>query len=166
LRILIASGLRKGATLHYWIALAEHNPPLIVDELLAVLTSGDRDKSDAGSNVAELAAFYADDPTLRKLIEGLQASDYKHFREAAEAWHGRIKAQHDLFRRIKGATHQGAPLHTRTQDELEEHATELASLLAKQSNSSLARKLSTVNRLIWARRTGRASSLNGITTKK
>lgn len=166
LQILIASALRKGATLHYWIALAEHDPVLIVHELLAALTAGDRDKSDAGDNIAEIAAFYGDDATVRDLIEGLRASPYKHFREAAEAWHGRIKSQQDVFRRINGASHQGRPLDEYAQDELEQLATDLASSLAKKKNSAAARKLSEVNRLIWARKTGRGSSLGGPTSKR
>jgi len=166
LRILIASALRKGATLHYWIALAEHNPSLIVDELVAALSAGDRDKSDAGSNVIELAAVYADDSTLRKIIDGLRASDYKHFREAADSWHGRLQVKRALFRRIKGASHEGRHLRDYTQDELEEFATELASLSAREKSSAVARKLSDVNRLIWARRTGRGSLLENPSNRR
>ena len=166
LQILIASALRKGATLHYWIALAEHDPRLIVQELQAALTAGDRDKSDAGANIAEIAAFYADDATVREIVDGLRTSSYQHFREAAEAWHGRISAQRDVFRRINGASHQGKPLDEYPQEDLEQLATELASSLAKRKNSAAARKLSDVNRLIWARRTGRGSSLGAPTRKK
>jgi hypothetical protein len=166
LRILIAGSLRKGGTLHYWVALAEYNPGLIVDELMAVLSAGDRDKSDASSNVVELAAVYADETTLRKIIEALRASGYKHFREAAESWHGRVTAQRDLFRRIRAASNQGKSLDSYSQDELEQLATEHASMLIHEKSSAMARRLSDINRLIWARRTGRASLLDGQPIKR
>jgi len=159
LRVLIAAGLRKSATLHLWITLSDQNPSLIVEELRAALTAGDRDKSDAGSNIAELAAFYADDRALREIIDGLRASDYSHFREAAERWHGRIKAQRDSFRRAAAASHQGRPLIEFSQDHLERLATDIASQLGHAKSSSLARKLSNANRVMWARKTGRGSSL-------
>jgi hypothetical protein len=159
LRLLIASALRKSTTLHYWIGLADYSPHLIVQTLQAALVAGDRDKSDAGKNVIELAAFYADEQELRQILESLRNSDYKHFREAAEDWKGRDAAQRAAVRRINSASHENKALVDFPPADLDRLGTELASRARRESNSMVARKLSNVNRVFWARRTGRAQIL-------
>lgn len=166
LHVLIASSLRKSATLHYWVALADHDPQLVVLQLKAVLVAGDRDKSDAGRNVVELAAFYADEQTLRSILDGLRTSAYKHFREAAEEWKGRIAAQRNFFHRLHSASHNGKKLSEYEQADLDQLASELALRASRENSSILSRRLSDVNRVIWARRTGRSQSLQKESRRK
>lgn len=156
LRVIVASALRRSATLYWWLAEAEHNPDLIVEELIAALSASDRDKSDAASNIVELAAVYADDPGTRQIIHGLRESEYAHFREAADAWPGRQSALRALSRRVQGAKIQGRRLSDCSIDELESVATDIAESLARRPTSAGARQLATVTRAIWARRSTRS----------
>lgn len=158
-RILIASSLRRSATLSWWLGEADNQPNLVIDELLAVLSASDRDKSDAASRITELAAVYTDSPTSQKLLRGLRNSDYAHFRSAAGAWPGKKQARIEFVQRVSGAKHGQEGLLDYSTAQLEELATRIAEDLSKEKSAALSRKLADVNRVIWAKKSQHSTFL-------
>ena len=151
LRMLIASALRRSATLFWWLAQADDNPELVIQELLATLEASDRDKSDAAARITEVAAVYTDSSTSQKLVHGLKRSKYKHFRSAADDWPGKTQAKANFAERVTGAKYQERGLMEYSEEELEGIATGLAEDLSRKKKASTSRKLADVNRAIWAK---------------
>jgi hypothetical protein len=152
LEILIASALRRSATLFWWLAEADEDPELVKQQLLATVDAADRDKSDAASRLTEVAAVYADRQTSQKLVSELGKSNYKHFRSAAKAWPGKRKAKKEFADRVNNARYEERSLMSYSLEELEEIASQLASDLLLQRNSAESRKLADITRAIWAKR--------------
>ena len=159
LKILLASSLRRNATLYWWIAQAGERRELVIDELFAVFEASDRDKSDAASSIVELAALFASDEELAALIDELKNSRYKHFREVGEQWQGRAAELTDLTDRIRSAKHKGRRLVDYVTDDLEQIATFLAAQLSERRSAALSRKLGNVTRVLWAKTTGAGKTL-------
>lgn len=161
LEILIASSLRRSATLFWWLAAADDDPALVKGQLLATLDAADRDKSDAAAQLTEVAAVYADSRTSQKLVGELKKSNYKHFRSAAQDWPGKRKAKKAFADRVNGARYEGRSLMTYSLDELEEIASGLASDLLRQRNPAKSRKLADVTRAIWTMKSKHAAFVSG-----
>jgi hypothetical protein len=150
--LLIASALRRTATLYWWVTLANDSPALILQELESCLIGSDRDKSDAGRMVVELAAIYADDAQFTDLQQRLSESTYKHFREAAGACQSRTAMLQQLRKRIERSKHDGRLLLSYTVEELEQLATDTATQLMQTPSSGASRKLGDITRAIWYKR--------------
>lgn len=151
LGLVIASALRRSSTLYWWLCKAEISRELVLQEILTCLTSKDRDKSDAGKSIIEMAAIYASDEEAEDIVCRLQDSDYKHFVEAASSWVDRSTELQRIWSRIENAKYEGKYLNSLTVDELEALASTLAIKLSEQANSALSRKLSNVTRVIWSK---------------
>lgn len=150
LEILIASALRRSATLFWWLAAADDDPALVEQELLTTLDASDRDKSDAAARLTEVGAVYADSKTSQRLIRELRKSDYKHFRSAAKDWPGKTQAKRDFSERVNRAKYLDRILMEYSLEELEELASSLAEDLLRGKNPATSRKLADVTRAIWA----------------
>lgn len=150
--LLIASALRRNATLYWWLTLAEDSPQLIVKELENCLSGADRDKSDAGRMIVEVAAIYADEVQFASLLQRLSQSTYRHFRDASVACEGRSAMLQKLRERIERGKHEGRLLTSYALEELEQLATEIATSLMQHSSSGMSRKLGDITRMIWYKR--------------
>lgn len=159
LQVVIASSLRRSATLYWWLIKAEREKGLIVRELRDVFGASDRDKSDAASSIVELAALFATDEELQALRKNLAESKYKHFQDAAADWSGRAAVLGDLADRISRATHDNKPLLDYSASDLERIASLSAGKLAENRSPGLSRKLSTIVRVIWAKESERGKDL-------
>lgn len=152
LEVLIASSLRRSATLFWWLAEADNNPDLVKQVLLETLVAADRDKSDAANRITEVGAVYTDSSTSQRLVKSLKDSDYKHFRTAGEDWPGKRQAKREFSERVSEAKYQGQVLLELSIEELEGLASGLAEELLREKKSAISRKLADVNRTIWARK--------------
>lgn len=152
LPMIIASALRRNATLYWWLTLADSAPDIIINELHGCLEASDRDKSDAARIIIEMAAIYADDAQVNVVLGKLSSSHYKHFRDAAREWVDRSNQLNGIGKRIINARHQGKLLLDFAADDLEALATALVLELAGKGSSALSRKLGDVTRVIWSRR--------------
>jgi len=157
--LVIASALRRNMTLFWWIVQAERTPGLIVKELIGCLSAADRDKSDAGKSIVELAAIYADDEQLAAILEQLRASRYLHFREAAESWVDRECQKSQLRERIERARDGGRSLAQFEVDDLEELASRITGRAIGRTTPSVSRGLGDVTRVIWSKRSRWADPL-------
>lgn len=151
-RLLIASALRRSATLYWWLIQMDDKVELVVQELNHCLDAADRDKSDAARSITELAAIYANDEQLDSLLKKLRSSRYKHFREAANEWHSRKAQCQQLCERICHVQHGLQIQNALTQNALEEFASQLASNLSDEKGAANSRKLGDVTRVIWSQR--------------
>lgn len=120
---IIASALRRNATLFWWLIRADNARDVIIGELYGCLEASDRDKSDAARSIIELAAIYANDVQIADMIAKLATSRYKHFRDAASEWTNRAIQLQEIGKRIKDAKHNGELLFDCTKEDLEEIAT-------------------------------------------
>ena len=152
LPMIIASALRRSATLYWWLILADDDPELIVNELYACLDGADRDRSDAGMSIIELAAIYATDEQIADLIARLSTSRYKHFRDAAGEWVDRQTQLDRIKKRIVQAKYAGKLLRDMTPDELEQLANYVVIDLIDKGSPALSRKLGDINRAVWSKR--------------
>ena len=152
LRLLISSALRRPPTLFWWIIKADDNPQLILDEIEKCPDASDRDKSDASRSIVEMAAIFAEDDMLNKILSKLRSSRYKHFRDGAAAWQGRNTLRMQLNERISKAQHDDRLLRSFSVDELERLSDELATNLSNQPRISYARKLGDTTRAIWSKK--------------
>lgn len=85
-QLLLQSGLRKRATLWWWVAELAPSSDWLADQLRAAIAATDRDVSDAGRPILEVAALRCPDH-FEELHDLLAASSrYAHFRQAAEAY--------------------------------------------------------------------------------
>lgn len=150
LSLILASALRRPATLFWWLTLVDDKPDLVLRELDQCLEAGDRDKSDAANSVIELAAIYADDQQLDQLKSQLAASGYQHFRKAVKTWDGRAAQLAKLRDRMLKAKQQKRLLSEMTLSDLEAAATEVA-ILCQGKSKSQARQLGAMTRVIWSR---------------
>jgi len=159
LRLLISSALRRPPTLYWWIIDVDDDPHSIIEELEKCFDAADRDKSDAARSIIELANIFADDNQLDSILEALRASRYQRFREAAEAWPGRVQMLSQLRQRILGAKHEGQLLHEFTVEDLERLATEIAIKSRERAKSAGSRKLGDITRVIWSKKSHLANKV-------
>ena len=159
LDLLLASSLRRSATLFWWLTDGHINRDMIVEELNAVFAASDRDRSDAASSIVDLAALYANDDELGEILHNLEHSRYLHFREAASRWHNREYALEELGDRIISASHEGKHLLDYSENDLEQLATIIASELADSPSAAKSRKLATITRVIWTKKSSRGNEL-------
>ena len=82
--LILHSALRKRSTLWHWLTTIEPDVEDLGRILLEAVHGRDRDKSDAGRSIVEVAAVTLDEPTYQELITELAASSYAHFRDAAD----------------------------------------------------------------------------------
>jgi len=155
LSILIGSSLRRPSTLYWWLIDADENPELIVRELLAVLESSDRDKSDAAKSIVELASIYADDETLEGLISSLAESKYSHFNEAAAKWTNREDQINSIRSRIFSVTYNGERLMDQPFSVLQTYADLISNEMASGRGSHRSRQLANITKVMWFKRTKR-----------
>jgi hypothetical protein len=155
LSILIGSSLRRPSTLYWWLIDANDHPELIVRELLTVLNSEDRDKSDASNSIVELAAIYAGDENLEVIVNSLAESRYKHFRDAAATWVNREDELVKIRSRILNATYDGEKLVDQSHTVLQSYADLVANELASGKSSRRSTQLGNITRVMWFKRSRR-----------
>lgn len=142
--LLVQSALRRKPTLWFWLAGRKVGRSEIVDLLQRAIGGSDRDKSDAGRAIVEVAALYLDARAYRRTVEQLADSRYKHFREAAEAFPTREAARAALAQ-LRPPELEGRITKEWSTEELARFAEELArEALSHQSGSALSRKMSRV----------------------
>ncbi len=150
--LLIASALRRSATLYWWVLEVDDNPSLIKDELFVTLEASDRDKSDAAKNILDLASIYLSDEDLQKIIERYKRSRYAHFQEEAKNWQGR-KARLEKIMRGLNFNIDSKNIFEFTVIELQELADKLVDEISDGERSShISRNLTAVIRAIWAKK--------------
>lgn len=152
LALVIASALRRNSTLYWWLTNREARPDVVMGAVESCLDSSDRDKSDAGKSIVEMITVFGTDESARRVVDALSSSRYMHFRTAAQGWIDRSTNYAEIRRRISAAKHGGTLLTSRSVDELEHLASELALQLANHGNTPVSRKLSDVTRVIWSKR--------------
>jgi hypothetical protein len=149
--ILIASALRRNPTLYWWLLQADMAPEVIKQEVSDAFHASDRDRSDAGRSITEVASIYLDREAIREVLSNLRSSRYEHFRREAAEWESREQTLRRLARRIRSAKWNDKPLLQYPRADLESRATAVAADLIKRGRSlSLARRLSDLTRAIWA----------------
>ena len=153
MHLLIGSSLRRTPTLYWWLQLMErkYDEDIALSEAWNVLEARDRDKSDAGRTVVEVASIYANDKLLEKIISALRQSRYSHFQQAADKFVSREVVLRKLFGRIKRAKYKDTYLLELTLSNLEHLASEVALRMIKQPKPSSAdsKRLGDITRVIW-----------------
>lgn len=149
--LLIQSALRRKATLPLWLALAEPTPERVRQILDAALMANDRDKSDAGRSIVDVAALYLEDSAYKEVIEGLAASRYAHFREAAEAGRDRTAVLQRVDE-VHAMVIDGTELGSWSEQHLMDEASRLAGILLQQTHGGSSRRLSAVGTELLLRR--------------
>jgi len=153
LHLLIGSGLRRSPTLYWWVQLAEreYSTDLVLFEVQSALDASDRDKSDAARNIVEMAAIYADDELLQKIVSHLRSSRYAHFRRVGDAFVSRDNILQKLQGRIFRARYDGTLLLDMLSSEVENIATDIASgmVVRPKPNPSDSRRLGDITRALW-----------------
>lgn len=155
LSILIGSALKRPPTLYWWLIDADEHPELIVREILAVLNSEDRDKSDAANSIVELAAIYAANSDLEAIVKSLAESRYKHFNDEATQWIGREHGLKKIKSRIFNANYNGERLLDQPFSVLQRFADKVANELASSKSSSKSTQLGNITRVMWFKRSTR-----------
>jgi hypothetical protein len=82
--LVVHGALRRRPTLWHWESRFLFTPEATEALLLDAVGGRDRDKSDAGRAITEVAALVLEDGAYARVIAALSASSYRHFREAAE----------------------------------------------------------------------------------
>ena len=151
LDLLIRSSLRRASTLFWWLAKTE-DPGLVSHVLLDTLQDQDRDKSDAGWSIVEVAALMLGDSDLEKVLSELGASRYAHFREAAQGWKGRKEARTRFIERVRGITLDGASALSLPSSTLDTAGRDLAATMLKEGKppSRSSWRLGDLGRVVFA----------------
>ncbi len=138
LDLLIHSALRKRSTLFFWLDIANPTEELTYRLLDEAIGGSDRDKSDAGSSIATLAAIYLSDNRFQTVIDRLSHSSYAHFREAAVKMPSREAA---LGKLVAGRDRNldGTPLRDWTEPDLASAADETARPMLTSTGNTQAR---------------------------
>lgn len=110
-RLLVHSALRKKSTLWQWIARIQPSAEWIESVIFEALSGTDRDVSDAGKPIVDLAAVFLDDDRYLQVLEQLAASRHQHFRDAASGTADR-SAQVERLRALAARPLDGADLAT------------------------------------------------------
>ena len=99
----------------------------------------------------DVAALYLEDAAYKEVIEGLAASRYAHFREAAEAGRDR-KAVLQRVDEVHAMVIDGTELGSWSEQHLMEEASRLAGILLQQTHGGSSRRLSAVGTELLLRR--------------
>lgn len=83
--VLLQSALRKRTTLWFWLTKWQPTSAQIEGVLESAIEGKDRDKSDAGRAIVDVAATFLDQDGFGRIASALQKSTYKHFRDAVDA---------------------------------------------------------------------------------
>ena len=81
--LILQSALRRRATLWFWVAGFDPSGERVLQLAKDAVAGRDRDKSDAGRAIVDLAALTLDDPQYHEALQTLAGSTYKHFKDAA-----------------------------------------------------------------------------------
>ena len=154
--LLVASALRKGATLYYWLAEAEQYDGMLESEIMATFDASDRDKSDAARNIVEISSIYLGSQALRKVLRSLRQSKYTHFREEAADWVDREQMKKAIAQRVMRSRFRGKRLVEFPTHDLEAFASELSVGLITSRSTSDSRNLSSITRVLWSRKSSSA----------
>lgn len=147
--LLVASALRRRPTLWFWLAERKPTPEAlrkIFDELIA---GGDRDKTDAGRSLVEVAAMYETASAFTERLSELQRSRYRHFQQAAENTN-RIDVL-DRLAQSRETKVRKRKLSAFGTVELVDLGQQLASELRGKPSSSRSRQLTMVGLELFAR---------------
>lgn len=126
--LILHSALRKRSTLWHWLTVIQPRPESLSRIFLEAVDGQDRDKSDAGRSIVEVAALTLTPSDYQALIATLTDSRYAHLREAAEG--GANPA--DVISRLREARSQhtgGHDLRDLTSEDLWSESMELARIL-------------------------------------
>jgi hypothetical protein len=82
--LIIHSALRRRATLWHWLSDFMPSDASLKEILVDAIGGSDRDKSDAGASIVDVAALALEPADYQEVITALADSSYAHFREAAE----------------------------------------------------------------------------------
>lgn len=156
LAVLLASALRRSATLYWWLISTDEDVNLIRSELFGAVEAQDRDKSDAAKNIVDIGSVYLTDQDLKMLITNLSKSKYSHFKKEARLWQGRQRTNARISRRIRTARLGDRELLIdKSLRELRELANSISEQILEQKSNVLARQLSDVNVVMWNKTTKR-----------
>jgi hypothetical protein len=81
--LIFQSALRRRATLWHWLVDFSPTAERIRQSLLLAVEGSDRDKSDAGGAIIDVAALMLDRDAYKQVVAALGSSSYAHFKEAA-----------------------------------------------------------------------------------
>lgn len=81
--LILHSALRRRASLWFWVARFGPTAERVLQLAKDAVAGRDRDKSDAGRAIVDLAALTLDEPRCREVLQALAGSSYKHFKDAA-----------------------------------------------------------------------------------
>lgn len=152
LEILIESALRRPVTLFWWLMDSRIDSALIHEILFRIPEMKDRDKSDASRCAIEVGSIFLSSEEMQELIEILNQSDYKHFRDAASSFQGQDETKDAFMDRISNRRNPlDELLSEQTEEYLESYATDLAEELFKGAGTSISRNLADVTRILWAK---------------
>jgi hypothetical protein len=150
-RLILHSALRRHATLWHWLSDFSPTPASVADLLIEAIGGSDRDKSDAGSAIVDVAALVLGDSEYDKVVGRLATSTYAHFREAAAVGCDR-PAVIDALRGQRAANAGGAVLREQSDFELRTRTRELcAELIAPGRHQSQSRTLRRIGLELFAR---------------
>lgn len=82
--LILHSALRKRSTLWHWLTVIQPGPEFLSGIFLDAVDGQDRDKSDAGRSIVEVAALTLEPSDYQALMVSLTDSRYAHLREAAD----------------------------------------------------------------------------------
>lgn len=142
--LLVQSALRRRPTLWFWLAGRRLRRPMVARMLETAIEGSDRDKSDAGRAIVDVAALYLDTSGYEKVIAHLAASRYKHFKEAAELFPARDQARSALAdQRLQEL--EGRPIGEWSAEELARFGEEMArDALGSERKAPLSRTMNRV----------------------
>jgi hypothetical protein len=149
-KVLVHSALRKRATLWHWVARTQPGADWVTETIEEALAGSDRDKSDAGRAIVELAAICLGAEEFEAVRAELGASTYRHFRQAAEG-----VDQAAVVERLREQRHSatyGAPLTDWSIDDLNLQARTLARVvLGDGRHQGESRRISQIGLELFAR---------------
>lgn len=157
-KVLVHSALRKRSTLWHWVARVNPGPAWIRETVEEAMAGSDRDKSDAGRAIVDLAAVFLDGDGFDGVVVALASSTYKHFRDAAEGCNQADVL--DRLRRQRASATYGTPLSDWTLDDLAGETRRLAQVLMSEGGTRVKRVASprSVSNCSHAQRQGWCSS--------
>lgn len=140
-RLLVRSALRKKSTLWHWIARVRPSPEWVEEALTEALAGTDRDVSDAGRPIVDLAAVFLDGARYHAVLTSLAASRHKHFRDAAEGADDKT-SQLERLRELAARPVDGVDLSTVDSTELRSLSHAAASRLLGGRDQAASNRLS------------------------
>lgn len=140
-RLLVHSALRKKSTLWHWIARIQPEADWVASVVFEALAGTDRDVSDAGRPIVDLAAVYLDDERYDEVLQQLAVSRHSHFRDAAAGTQDRC-AQVERLRTLGARPLDGTDLTTLDDDGLRALSHAAARRLLSGRDQSTSNRLS------------------------